>query len=149
MQGGGHALGVRGPPPAQGAQRAPRVPLWGFVGHPRPSRGIIEGGVALHGGPYRALHGNATPHAELPQEPPVRLGPRRWIASLRDATQPPRVPLWGIQGALWGWGGVAPPKPRASGHRRGSCLAARLRSRRLSHYPRYRIKRWLSKLTGR
>ena len=34
-----------------------------------------------------------------------------WTASLRDAIQPPRVPLWGIQGALWA--------PRASGHRGG------------------------------
>ncbi len=45
IRGGAHAEQPQGPvqrnaePPggqAQGAQRAPRVPLWGFVGHPRP-----------------------------------------------------------------------------------------------------------------
>ncbi len=41
---GGQGLGVREPPPAQGAQKAPRVPLWGIIeGGRAPMQSIPKG----------------------------------------------------------------------------------------------------------
>ena len=74
--------GVRWPPPAQGALWAPRVPLWGFVGHPRPSRGILEASQVF-GVPMDGLlcMGALTPKAQAPlhevRGAPPR-GPPRW-----------------------------------------------------------------------